>query len=197
MRLFRLGRPRSRQTELLTEQTRYRITGTVFLLAVAIMAFPMLFDGAGIDPLELPPVVLEPVDVSALEDQAAPPDSARLLAARDALKAEIDREGYRRETGTRLGDPVLAEETAAPAAPTEAWAVQMGSFSSRDNAVALRDRLRADGYDALLSNVKASATKLTRVAVGPMVERDNALRLRQELDDRYRDLEPRIVRFSH
>ena len=197
MRLFRLGRTRSRQTELLTEQTRYRITGAVFLVAVAIIAFPMLFDGAGIDPLELPPVTPEPIDVSALEDAAAPPDSAGLLAARDALEAEIDPEGYRRETGTRLGDPVLAEETAAPAAPTEAWAVQLGSFSSRDNAVALRDRLRADGYDALLSNVKASATKLTRVAVGPMIERDNAVRLRQELDDRYGDLEPRIVRFSH
>lgn len=197
MRLFRLGRPRSRQTELLTEQTRYRITGAVFLLAVAVIAFPMLFDGAGIEPLELPPVTPEPIDVSALEDQAAPPDSAGLLAARDALKAEIDPEGYRRETATRIGDPVLTEEAAAPPAPTDAWAVQMGSFSSRDNAVALRDRLRGDGYDALLSNVKASATKLTRVAVGPMIERDTAVRLRQELDDRYGDLEPRIVRFSH
>lgn len=182
---------------MLRDQTRYRITGAVFLVAVAVITFPMLFDGAGIEPLELPPVMPEPIDVSALEGQAAPPDSARLLAARDALRAEIDPEGYRRETATRLGDPVLAEETAAPAAVTDAWAVQMGSFSSRDNAVALRDRLRADGYDALLSNVKSSATKLTRVAVGPMIERDAALRLRQELDERYRDIAPRIVRFSH
>lgn len=157
----------------------------------------MLFDGAGIESLELPPVTPEPIDVSALEDAAAPPDSAGLLAARDALRAEIDPEGYRRETGTRIGDPVLAEETAAPPAPAAAWAVQMGSFSSRGNAVALRDRLRTDGYDALLSSVKASATKLTRVAVGPMIERDAAVRLRKELDDRYADLEPRIVRFSH
>lgn len=182
---------------MLTEQTRYRITGAVFLLAVAVIAFPMLFDGAGIEPLELPPVTPEPIDVSTLEDGAAPPDSAGLLAARDALKAEIDPEGYRRETSTRIGDPVLAEEAAAPPAPAAAWAVQMGSFSSRDNAVTLRDRLRADGYDALLSNVKGRSTKLTRVAVGPMIERDTAVRLRRELDDRYGGLEPRIVRFSH
>ncbi len=157
----------------------------------------MLFDGAGIEPLELPPVQPEPIDVSVLDDASAPPDSAALLAAREALRAEIDPEGYRRETDTRVGDPVLAEEATVPYAPAEAWAVQMGSFSSRDNAVALRDRLRADGYDALLSSIKRASTKMTRVAVGPMVERDNAVRLQEELDGRYDGIEPRIVRFSH
>ena len=188
---------RSGQTGLLTERTRYRITGAVFLLAVVAIAFPMVFDGAGIEPLELPPLEPTPMDVSALEDLPAPPDSAGLLAARDALRAEIDAEGYRRASGTRVGDPVLAEESTAPSAPAEAWAVQMGSFSSRDNAVALRDRLREDGYDALLSNVKQGSAKMTRVAVGPLIERDNAVRLRQELDDRYDEVAPRLVRFSH
>ena len=181
----------------MTEQTRYRITGAVFLVAVAAIAFPMLFDGAGIEPLELPPVEpIPPIDVSAIEDAPPPPDSAALLAGRDALRAEIDAEGYRRETGTRMGDPVLAEEAAAPPAPAEAWAVQVGSFASHERALAMRDRLRADGYDALLSSIKRSSMKMTRVAVGPMVERDNAERLRQELGARY-DVQPRIVRFSH
>ncbi len=184
---------------MLTEQTRYRITGAVFLVAVAAIAFPMLFDGAGIEPLELPPVEPVPADVAALaaavDDAPPPPDSVGLLAARDALRAEIDDEGYRRETGTRLGDPVLAEEHAAPLVPAEAWAVQVGSFSSRERALALRDRLRADGYDALLSSIKRSSMRMTRVAVGPMIERDAAARMQEELRARYA-FEPRIVRFA-
>lgn len=182
---------------MLTEQTRYRITGAVFLAAVAAIVFPMLFDGEGMEPepLDLPPVEPAPVDVRAVAGASPPPDSLNLLAARDELRTEIDAEGYRRETGTRMGDPVLTEEDGAPPAPAEAWAVQLGSFSERDRAEALRDRLREDGYDAVLSSVKYNAEKLTRVAVGPMLERDAAERLRKELGERY-PLDPRVVRFS-
>ena len=63
---------------MLTEQTRYRVTGAVFLVALAAIFLPMLFDGDGIAPLDLPDLPrpeierLEPVHV---------PDTAPTLAA--------------------------------------------------------------------------------------------------------------------
>ena len=41
---------------MLNDRTRYRVTGTIFLLALAAIVFPMLFDGDGLEPLELPPL---------------------------------------------------------------------------------------------------------------------------------------------
>ena len=197
---------------MLNEQTRYRVTGTVFLLALAAIFFPMLFDGDGLEPSELPPLPEEHIDVSPVEavlDEPVP-DFTSTIAGRDELLAETDAEGYRRETGVRIGEPVIVAEDAEEAEgaadaeeaeddpiemPADAWAVQVGSFAEYERAITLRDRLRSDGYDALLSNMKKQ-DKLTRVAVGPMIDRDDADRLKVELSDRYA-FDPMVVRFGY
>ena len=51
----------------MSEQTRYRITGSLFLLAVAVIFLPMLFDGDGI-----PRVVVEPVDIDYVPEAVQP-----------------------------------------------------------------------------------------------------------------------------
>ena len=184
----------------MTEQARHRVTGAVFLVAVAAVALPMLFDGAGIQPIRLPPVEVPPIDVSPLEDVGPPPDISPTIAARDALLDEIDADGHRRDTGARHGEPTLADAKAPPiGGPAEGWAVQMASFALEAKARELRDTLRADGYDAMLSNVKRDSQRLTRVAVGPLLARADADKLKDELAGRYANLglgEPRIVRFG-
>ena len=72
---------------------------------------------------------------------------------------------------------------------------QVGSFAEYERAIALRDRLRSDGYDALLSNMK-KPDRLTRVAVGPMIDREDAEGLKAELADRY-DFDSMVVRFGY
>lgn len=186
---------------MLNDRTRYRITGTIFLVAVAAIVFPMLFDGDGLEPLELPPLPEQEIDVSALQQmQDAPvPDFASTIAARDEMLAETDAEGYRSETGVRIGEPVLAAEDEPVEMPVDAWAVQVGSFAEHERAVALRDRLRSDGYDVLLSNMKEAIgerDKLTRVAVGPMIDREDADRLKTELSNRY-GFDGMVVRFGY
>ena len=183
---------------MLNDRTRYRVTGTVFLLALAAIFFPMIFDGDGLEPLELPPVPEEHIDVSAVEAvQDEPvPDFASTIAGRDELLAETDPEGYRVETGVKIGEPVIAAEDEPIEMPADAWAVQVGSFREYERAIALRDRLRSDGYDALLSNMK-KPDRLTRVAVGPMIDREDADRLKTELTDRYDDFDAMVVRFGY
>ena len=186
---------------MLNDRTRYRITGTIFLVAVAAILFPMLFDGDGLETLELPPLPEQEIDVSALElmQDEPVPDFASTIAARDEMLAETDAEGYRSDTGVRIGEPVLTAEDVPVDMPADAWAVQVGSFAEHERAVALRDRLRADGYDALLSNMKEKVgqpDKLTRVAVGPMIDREDAARLNTELSSRY-GVEGMVVRFGY
>jgi len=177
---------------VLTDQTRYRLTGLVFLLAVAAIFLPMLFDGDGVEPMQLDP--LPPPDIEVERDVAPPPDMTPVVAARDALESTVDEDGYATATGTRFGEAVLLEDDADADADLK-WAVQVASFTQEENADRLIERLQGDGYAAFVSNVKQNGEPATRVAVGPLIEREAAVRLKGELDRRY-DFEAVVVRFS-
>lgn len=67
------------------------------------------------------------------------------------------------------------EPSAEQASPgTGLWAVQLGSFSSRQNAERLAAELRNEGYAAFLSRVATSSGEMHRVRVGPQKDRDAA-----------------------
>jgi DedD protein len=54
------------------------------------------------------------------------------------------------------------------------WAVQLGSFSNKDNADKLAADLRKQGYAAFLSQLKTDAGQLHRVRIGPQKDREGA-----------------------
>ena len=164
----------------------------MFLLAVAAVFLPMLFDGDGVEPMQLDP--LPPADIEVERDTVPPPDMAPVVAARDALKSALDEDGYAKDTGTRLGDAVLLEDDPDVDADLK-WTVQVASFSQEENADRLVARLQGDGYAAFVSHVKQSGEPVARVAVGPVIERDAAVRLKAELDRRY-EFEAVVVRFG-
>jgi len=165
------------------ERTRYRVTGAVFLIAAAIILLPMLFDGSGIKSPSAPVMPLAPP--ATLAPRIAPLSSADLAKA-DALRQRVDEDGFERNSATRLGDPVLApSDRPATGALPQTWGIQVASFADKANAVALRDQLRGDGYQAVLSEVKGLTGTATRVAIGPMVDRTDAVKLGRELQKRY------------
>ena len=175
------------------DDTRYRLTGAVVLLAAAAVAVPMLFDGEGVQPMHLD--ALSSADFEVDRDTSPVPDMSAALVARRELKAAIDDDAYARDTGVRFGEPVLVSESDA-AATNLKWAVQVASFVRPENAKALRDRLLADGYAAFLSSVRREAQVSTRVAVGPLVNRDDAAQLKGELDKLYR-VDAVVVGFTY
>ncbi len=176
----------------MTDTTRYRVTGAVFLIAVGVIFLPMLFDGAGLESPPMDPLDGEP---SAVAEVAAPVLDEDGLAEADEMRARLDDAAFDRRTGSRLGDPQLTDADSKSKVPVESWAVQLASFSDRDKAVALRDRLHRDGYASLLSDVKRVAGVSTRVAVGPVMQRAEADRLAAELSKRY-DTDTLVVRFD-
>ncbi len=68
-----------------------------------------------------------------------------------------------------------------PRTPGEAWDVQLGSFSSSVNALALQDKVRKAGFSAYVEKVKAEQGISYRVRIGPEVSRDRADALRQQV----------------
>lgn len=176
----------------MSEQSRYRITGSLFLLAVAIIFLPMLFDGDGV-----PGVTVERIEIDYVPeavqrfDEAAP--ASDFVERVAELRQEVDEQGFHRKTGTRIGEPVLSN----PDDATEAWAVQLASFAEQGNAVDFRDRLRADGFEAFVTSYKPPGGQvLNRVAIGPVLDVTRAERLQRELSERY-EVNARIMAFGN
>ncbi len=188
----RSGKSGGEALKPMDEQTRYRVTGSLFLLAVAVIVFPMLFDGAGLETLELEPLDI-PQDTPSIEtlDDVAPASDVGERAA--ALAATIDQEGFQTdETGTRFGEPVLSRADAT----TSVWAVQVASFGEASNALKLRDELRGEGQEAFISTVRQGGEVLSRVAVGPFLDQAEAERLSDALSNDLA-LDTRVVAFSN
>jgi len=57
---------------------------------------------------------------------------------------------------------------------TGMWAVQLGSFSSKENAEKLAADLRKQGYAAFLSQLETDGGQLHRVRIGPQKDRESA-----------------------
>ena len=73
----------------------------------------------------------------------------------------------------------------APAAHATAraggWAVQLAAMSSQADANALRDKLRANGFDGFVDTVQSAGKQLWRVRAGPQTQRADALRVHDQI----------------
>ncbi len=69
----------------------------------------------------------------------------------------------------------------SPAAAGRGYVVQLVAFRSQDEALTLRDKLRAAGFTAFSERIQADSGALYRVRVGPAADRDAADRLRAEV----------------
>jgi DedD protein len=87
----------------------------------------------------------------------------------------------------RLEQDASHDSTAAPATdrtPTSkagGWAVQLAAMSNQTDANALRDKLRANGFDGFTDSVQAGGKTLWRVRAGPQTQRADAQRVHDEV----------------
>jgi DedD protein len=78
--------------------------------------------------------------------------------------------------------PVVRVESVAPArSPARSdiagWAIQVGSFASRENAERLARNLKGKGFAATVSESSGKGKRLWRVRVGPEADRAAAVAL--------------------
>ena len=72
-------------------------------------------------------------------------------------------------------EPAATQPAATDAASTTGmWAVQLGSFRSKENAEGLASSLRKEGYAAFLSQRSTADGPMHRVRIGPQANRDAA-----------------------
>ncbi len=162
-----------------------RVIGATVLVLFVVVIVPVFLDG----PPESTDVVSERILLPGQDEQATQTvvldrdrqDPVPVITREAAAKPEV-RPSPKAEPAAADPEPVKAEEDAEPAPPvavppessTGMWAVQLGSFSSKDNAERLAAELRKQGYAAFLSQVASDGGQLHRVRIGPQRDRDSA-----------------------
>lgn len=140
-----------------------------------------------------PPVTAAPRDaappVPATQEPAAPaataPEATARAAGRDDAGSRTSEAApatpAASTTQARAGSPAAAAAAAPRAAAAGGWWVQLGSFSSQDNAQRLARELRSKGFTVQVSQVTSGGAQLHRVRAGPEADRAAATALRERL----------------
>ena len=171
-----------------------RIIGAVVLVIVVVLVVPIFLDGPPGDS----EIVSERVLLPGQEDQktqtvvldrdrtdpvpaASTPVPAKQEPAREEPKPVVVQQPETKTETPATTPPKPAPEPQTkpvaqqPAASTTGmWAVQLGSFSNKDNAEKLAADLRKQGYAAFLSQLATDNGALHRVRIGPQKDRESA-----------------------
>lgn len=180
-----------------------RIIGAVVLVVFAVLVVPIFLDGTSDEEQIVSEAVTLPGQNSQNRtqqtvvldrDRSVPVPASRTPtpAASEALPEPLsqpqEEAPAEQQVAVAAPEQEPVEEEAAPAttadipAPTPAvassatgmWAVQLGSFSNKENAERLAASLRDQGYAAFLSQLNTDSGSLHRVRIGPQKDRDSA-----------------------
>ena len=111
------------------------------------------------------------------EKKDAPADASTSVKA-DSDKADSEKKAPEVKQSPTKVEP---EPEASKPGQVSAFVVQVGSFSSEPNAVALRDKLRKMGFACFVEAVKGKQGMVYRVRVGPELTRKLAGKLKEDL----------------
>lgn len=172
-------------------QFKQRLVGAIVLVSLAVIIVPLLLPGEGrlqkaksgsrfppapeyhFAPLKAPPPAPAPEPLAVpLEAPPAPADIPKDADASAPIRPDLP---------VATATPKTAPKADDADKPT-GWVVQVASFSRRDNALALRDRLRKQGHPSFVEAVKdKNGGAVYRVRVGPVLRQEQAEQLQRSL----------------
>jgi cell division septation protein DedD len=117
-----------------------------------------------------------------VKTEALPPAAPKPLAKPAAPVADARPTPPAPAKPAVVAAPPAAAAAAKPAgAGNTGFVVQVGAFADATAATALRDKLRAAGFNAFTDSVNTEAGKRTRVRVGPAMTRAEADALKAQV----------------
>ncbi len=198
---------------------KQRLVGAIVLVALGVIFIPMLLEGPDQTPVPKMDALPEPVDrqrskplgafpapdaipeepeesiVRADPEPEPEPDPAKPEPVAEPQADATQTPAQTLPTPEPLPPPVeRAQKPATPASALASWVVQAGSFSSQQNALRLRDKLRKAGFATQVEKAWVAGKAHYRVRVGPFLQRVDADKSRQQLLDKFA-LEGRVLSY--
>lgn len=170
------------------EGLKKRLIGATVLVSLVVIFVPMLLEkgpvvSTTIDETNIPPPPEGDFasQVLPLEEGQAPAEAEAPSAPETAPLGTIEREAPAMETPA----PETAEATSSTTdlrVGLTAWVVQLGSFSSRENAERVAKDLQAKKFPAFVEPTEINGKQLFRVLVGPEIDRKRAEQMLSKLE---------------
>ena len=168
---------------------KQRLVGAMVLVALAVIFIPMLLSGGremempvfGSNVPERSPEItsIEHIDIEESQTVSQAVNPKRIPIAHDMPEPKIVK-----EKKTKSVVDAIVSLTAKEKKPTirkHVWAVQVGSFNNRKNALGLKDKLRKKKIHAFVERIIKNNKAVYRVRVGPEISRKKAEALKKKL----------------
>lgn len=172
----------------MTGGMKQRMIGAAVLVAIGIIAWTVVFDPSQVDRFsqrtQIPPRPdFAPVEIV----PAKRPEQLRTLDYDERNRKQLQAQIAEAETpavNSSLAEDETTSRTDEFGLPV-LWAVQLGSFGQRDNALELKERVEKDGYHVIVQTVTDGGESLTRVLLEPKADRQTAEQLRERVDRKF------------
>ena len=131
-----------------------------------------------------PPV--EQTDTAATDKKSETPKKTESAKKPSEIKSEQTTPTTTDKAQTPAAQTKPTKPTSTTAGKTRAWVVQVASFSERNKALKLRDRLRKAKYSAFVESASSAKGTRYRVRVGPVVQRSKADALKTKISKEFK-----------
>ena len=169
------------------EQLKKRLVGSLIFISLAIIFFPLVFDGNEKDRSKYNDEILDPpkieLGLQSIENIKKKISEMEKSSARKLPKEVVDENDYSKNADFNL------DENNLPVT----WALQLGSFQEEKNAVRLRARLREENYRSYILSGTSSTGDWYRVFVGPLSNKSLLMEMKAEIKKTF-GLQGNIVR---
>ena len=175
---------------------KQRIVGTIVLMALVGVLFPVIFDGGDTFQAELESRIPPEPQFSLLPE----PNPTRPVIIADA-DADTDAGAEEGQSEISENDGQIISQSEEDEADLDlspmlsGWSIRLGSFAEKQNATNLVERLHESEYKAYTREFNNSAGELVSVFVGPWIDKSIAEDYLSELEDKFR-LAGDIVRYE-
>ncbi len=185
----------------MNQHLKQRLVGATVLIVLGIIVLPMILDKpVSLEPepevtnIELPYSRVEekpeqtqtiPEEVIARYEQPEEkPQASEPTKQKPAQKPAVVSQEKEKVPVPEIKPEIRPVEPPKKTEGSMQWAVQMGSFSSKENADRLVKRLKAQKFLAYFEDVDSNGKVIYRVRVGPFNSKIKTEKMKQKLDQK-------------
>ncbi|MGD2120057.1 MAG: SPOR domain-containing protein [Chromatiales bacterium] len=179
------------------EQLKKRLIGAAVLVSLAVIFIPMLLEDETVLDTSIYKSNIPERDKVEFQSPLLSEEEIQQKQSQDLFGSSIQPDAHTEVTEVTDSSTVEpADETAATQTRVglSSWMIQVGSFSSRENAEKLLQELRKQGFDSHLEQAQVNQATVFRVRVGPEVERSNAEKLAKQIAEKFK-LNGKVIRY--
>lgn len=155
------------------KQLQQRLIGAIVLVSLGVIFIPALLDGSGFKSrhersIEIPQ-----------QPEFAPLTQLEVAKIKTPIEIRKEKKKQQDKQKQKLKPAIAVKKKKAE--PIQAWALQVGTFSQKANALVLQDKLRADKHPAYVFDTNVNGKSTFKVRIGPIIDKKRVQTLKNKI----------------